>query len=49
MKMFPRRSLQAFTLVEMVITIVITGLALTTGLKAFSLLAGRNADGLMQT
>merc|ERR1712000_373650 len=49
MKMFPRRSLQAFTLVEMGITIVITGLALTTGLKAFSLLAGRNADGLMQT
>ena len=49
MRSVRRYRLRAFTLIEMIITIVIIGLALTSGLKAFSLLAGRSSDALIQT
>lgn len=40
---------RAFTLIELVIVIVIISLAAVTSLKAFSLLAGRSSDALIQS
>lgn len=41
--------MRGMSLVEMVITIVIISLALVASLRAFSVLTGRSADGMIQT